>query len=351
MARGNLSIAPSSLTIAGAGSVGCYLGGCLAAAGRDVTLLGRPDLMHAIALNGLRVSDRDGRDHTLPGGRLQTTTDAATALGRASLVLVTVKSADTPAVAQLIAQHMPHGGTVVSLQNGVGNTDVIARALGSSACIVAGMVPFNIVQTRDAGDVPHLHRATSGRVHIASGTPQLARTLDVPGAAVVTHEDMSSVAWGKLVLNLNNALNALSGLPLRLELADRRWRLILAALAEEALLAMKASGIKPARIDGVDPRMLPFGLRLPNALFRVVARAMLAIDPSARSSMWDDLQRRRPTEIANLQGAVIALAAKTGTPVPVNARVRDLVRAAESSGKGAPGLAPDDVAGGLLALT
>lgn len=317
-----------------------------------MTLLGRHDLMHAIALNGLRISDRDGRDRTMPAGRILATTDPATALGRANLVLVTVKSADTPAMARLIAQHMPRGDgeTVISLQNGVGNSDAIAQALGSSARIVAGMVPFNIVQSRDTGDVPHMHRATSGRVHIAAGTPKLARLLDVAGAPVIAHPDMTAVAWGKLVLNLNNGLNALSGLPLRQELADRRWRLILAKLAEEALLAMKASGIKPARIDGVDPRTLPFGLRLPNVLFHVVARAMLAIDPSARSSMWDDLQRRRPTEIDNLQGAVIALAAKAGTPAPMNARVRDLIRAAEASGKGAPGLTPDDVAGGLVVL-
>jgi 2-dehydropantoate 2-reductase len=346
-----LSIASSSITIAGAGSVGCYIGGCLAAAGGEVVLLGRADLMHAIALNGLRISDRDGRDLTLTRGRIKTTTDPATALQRAGLVLVTVKSGDTTAMARLVRQHAPPGGTVVSLQNGVDNGATIARTLGTSARIVAGMVPFNIIQSRDPGDVPHMHRATGGRIHIAAGAPQLARTLDSPGAPVVTHGDMEALAWGKLVLNLNNALNALSGLPLKQELADRRWRLILAAQAEEALAAMRATGIKPARVDGVDPRTMPFGLRLPDLLFRLAARAMLAVDASARSSMWEDLQRRRPTEIASLQGAVIALAAKAGTPAHVNIRVRDLVRDAEQSGNGSPGLSPEEVAGPVVALT
>lgn len=346
-----MSISPSGITIAGAGSVGCYLGGCLASAGRDVTLLGRHDLMHAIAVNGLRISDRDGRDRSLPPGRVATTTDPATALAPARLILVTVKSTDTAAMARLVAQHAPAREIVVSLQNGVGNPGVLARSLGTSARIVPGMVPFNIVQTRDAGDVPHMHRASSGRIHIAAGVAHLARTLETPDARVITRRDMDRVAWGKLVLNLNNALNALSGLPLRDELSDRRWRRILAVQAEEAVGAMRAAGITPARIDGVDPRSMALALRLPDMLFRLVARATLAIDATARSSMWEDLQRRRPTEIASLQGAVIALAAKSGLPVPMTVRVHDLIRAAERGGKGSPMLSPEDVAGTVLAVS
>ena len=127
---------------------------------------------------------------------------------------------------------------------------------------------------------------------------------------------MKAVLWGKLLMNLNNALVALSGLPLASELADRRWRLILAGQIDEALRAMKASGIEPARIAGLRPALLPKVLRLPDWLFRLLARRMLAIDPEARSSMWDDLQRGRPTEIGELQGAVLGLAERTGTPAP-----------------------------------
>lgn len=351
MTREDLSITPSSITIAGAGSVGCYIGGCLALAGRDVTLLGRPDLMHAVAVNGLRITDRDGRDATVAPGRITTTTDPATALARATLVLVTVKSAATSEMAQLIARHTPAGETVVSLQNGTGNAAALQRILGTSALVVAGMVPFNILQTRDAGDVPHMHRSTSGRIHVAAGASKIVTTLDVPGAPVRVHRDMTAVAWGKLMLNLNNALNALSGLTLRQQLTDRRWRLILAALAEEALDALRATGIRPARIDRTNPRLMPLGLRLPNALFKLASVAMPAMDPQARSSMWEDLERRRPTEIAYLQGAIIDLAARAGTNAPVNKRVSDLIRAAEASGKGAPGLTPEEVAGDLVKLS
>lgn len=352
MAReGTSEITPSSITIAGAGSVGCYVGGCLALAGREVTLLGRPDLMHAIAVNGLRITDRDGRDDALSPGRITTTTDPATAFARTSLILVTVKSAATTEMANLIRRHTPSGETVVSLQNGTANSAALTAVLGTTARVVAGMVPFNVLQIRDAGDLPHMHRGTSGRIHIAAGKPNLSGILSVPGAPVTSHRDMTSVAWGKLIMNLNNALNALSGVPLQQQLDDRRWRLILAAQAEEALTALKASGMSAARIDRTNPNLMPLGLRLPNVLFKLAALSMPTIDPQARSSMWDDLQRHRPTEIDYLQGAVIELAVKAGTHARVNRRVRDLIRAAEAAGNGAPGLTPDDVAADLVKLS
>jgi 2-dehydropantoate 2-reductase len=147
-----------------------------------------------------------------------------------------------------------------------------------------------------------------------------------------------------LLFNLNNALVALSGLPLAEELADRRWRRVLADQIAEALAATKGAGIEPASVAGpLKPAWLPFALRLPDWLFRRLARRMLAIDPGARSSMWDDLERGRPSEIDDLQGAVLRLAALTGTAAPTVERVAALVREAESAGNGPPGLSPDAV--------
>src|SRR5690606_31030671 len=112
------------IVVAGAGCVGCYVGGCLALAGRGVTLLLRPALAEAIARRGLRISDLDGADRTVASAAVRLATDPEAALGQADVVLVTVKSGDTEAMARLIAEHAPSGVTVVSLQNGVGNIDV-----------------------------------------------------------------------------------------------------------------------------------------------------------------------------------------------------------------------------------
>ena len=106
---------------------------------------------------------------------------------------------------------------------------------------------------------------------------------------------------------------------------------------------LKAAGIRPARIEGVPPGAVPRILRLPNWLFRRVAERMLAIDPEARSSMWEDLERRRPTEIDYLQGAILALAAKTRVRAPLTERIVRLVKEAEAARAGSPGLTPEQV--------
>jgi 2-dehydropantoate 2-reductase len=335
----------SRIVVAGAGSIGCYLGGCLALAGREVTLLLRPTLAASIARHGLRVSDLDGADRSVSASAIRLATDAAAALAEADIVLVTVKSGDTAAMAELIAEHAPSGVTVVSLQNGVGNVDALLTRLGGMARVVPGMVPFNVVQTHAVEEVPRFHRATSGTMQIGAGVAGLRVALHAEGAAVAESGDMAGVLWGKLLLNLNNALNALAGIPLTAELADKRWRRLLARQIDEGLAVLKAAGIRPAPIEGVPPGAVPRILRLPDWLFRRVARRMLAIDPEARSSMWEDLERRRPTEIDHLQGAILALAAKTRVRVPLTERIVRLVKAAEAARAGSPSLTPERIGG------
>lgn len=342
-----VEIPHSRIVVAGAGSIGCYIGGCLALARRDVTLLLRPALAEIIAGQGLRISDLEGMNRVVAPAAIKLATDPAAAFAQADIILVTVKSGATQAMARLIAEHASSGVTVVSLQNGIGNVDLLLARLGAIGRIVAGMVPFNVVQSHATGEPARFHRATSGSIVIGAGVPGLRAALNVQGAAVAEHADMAGVLWGKLMLNLNNALNALSGEPLATQLANRRWRLILARQITEALGVLQAAGVKPARIEGVSPGMVPRILRLPNWLFRRVARRMLAIDPEARSSMWEDLQRRRPTEIDYLQGAVLGLADKHRIPVPVTQGIVRLVRQAEAAKTGSPGLGADAVEGAI----
>ncbi|GAC1411095.1 MAG: hypothetical protein NVSMB6_12090 [Burkholderiaceae bacterium] len=72
---------------------------------------------------------------------------------------------------------------------------------------------------------------------------------------------------------------------------------------------------------------------MPDALFQRLAASMLKIDPEARSSMWDDLEARRRTEVDYLNGAIVALAASIGETAPRNERTVALVRAAEEGAR------------------
>lgn len=331
------------ITIAGAGSIGCHAGGCLALAGRRVSLLARPRIADAIDAKGLAVADLAGAERRLAIGAVLATADPVSALAEAGLVLVTVKSGDTAAVAELVARHAPADATVVSLQNGTGNVQTLQRIVPSMQRVVAGMVPFNVVQGETADGVPSFRRATSGTVLVESGVPGLVETLDVDGFPAAASDDMPAVLWGKLLLNLNNALNALSGLPLAEQLSDRNWRLLLAAQMEEALAAMRAVNIRPAKIGALRPPLLPRVLRLPDFMFRLLARRMLSVDPRARSSTWEDLSRGRRTEIDAFQGEIVRLAEKAKTAAPVSRRVLEHIRQAEAAGAGSPRLSPSDL--------
>jgi 2-dehydropantoate 2-reductase len=336
----------SRIVIAGAGSIGCYVGGGLAAIGRNVTLLLRAPLAEAISRHGLHISDLDGSDTTIPAASLKLTADAKEALSAAQVVLVTVKCRNTRQLAELIAQYAPADAVVLSMQNGVNNAAILREALGPRR-VVAGMVPFNVVQTRKDGEAPRFHRASSGTIQIGRGVEGLRDLLDVPGVAVAEHADIDALLWSKLLVNLNNALNALSDLPLTKELGDRRWRLLLRQQMREAFAVLRASGIYPKRIEGVHPRLIAFVLRLRDPVFGLVARRMLAFDPSARSSMWEDLEARRPTEIDYIQGEIVRLADRHGLPAPLNRRIMDCIKAAEAAAKGSPRLTPAAIKAGL----
>ncbi len=326
-----------SICIAGAGSIGCYVGGILRAGGRTVSLLARSRTIDDIRASGLTVTSFNGIDHRLSAGEM-TLSDDPSILADADIVLVTVKSDDTQAMADLIARHAQPHVTVVSLQNGVGNVPVLQSRLPGRE-VLAGMVPFNVIALGRGC----FHRATSGDILIDKDTNDIAGQISVPDLPIRTAGNMIGVQWGKLLLNLNNALNALSGLPLRDQLAQREWRALFADEMREALAAMKAEGFAPVASTPLPASWTPCILKLPDFAFRAVAAPMVKIDPKARSSMWEDLERGRRTEIDHLQGLIVALADKHGLRAPLSAATVALIRKAEVAGKGSPRLVPGDI--------
>jgi 2-dehydropantoate 2-reductase len=330
-------IANRAVGIAGAGSIGCFVGGVLSAAGRRVALLARPRVIEEINRNGLKVTSFEGLDRTLATNQLALSDDASI-FSDAGIILVTVKSTDTAGIAGLIARHAPPDAVIVSLQNGVGNVAVLRERLGGRR-VLAGMVPFNVMALGQG----RFHRATSGDIVIEQDEAATAGQFSVPDLKVRASDNIIGVQWGKLLVNLNNALNALSGLPLRQQLAQRQWRMLFADQIAEGLAAMKTEGIKPVSPTPVPLAVTPHLLRLPDFAFQLLLGSAMKIDAEARSSMWEDLQRGRRTEIDYLQGVIVQIAQRHGLNVPLTRRIVALIKRAEAEGKGSPGLSPEQI--------
>jgi 2-dehydropantoate 2-reductase len=330
-------VADSTIGVAGAGSIGCFVGGMCAAAGRKVALLARPRVIQEIEANGLRLTSFEGFEQTIAADRLTLSEDPKI-FNDVGVVLVTVKSADTVEIADIIAQHAPPDAVIVSLQNGVGNVAVL-RARLPGRIVLAGMVPFNVVAPGEG----RFHRATSGDIVIEQDEARTADRLSVPGLAMRASDNIDGVQWGKLLVNLNNALNALAGVPLRQQLAQRAWRRLFADQMAEGLTAIRAEGIKPVSPTPIPSSWTPALLRLPDAIFEAVLGRAMKIDPQARSSMSEDLQRRRRTEVDYLQGVIVEIAERRGLQAPLSRRIVQLVKSAEAAGQGCPGLTPEQV--------
>ena len=291
--------------------------------------VGRERFSKAIASGGLGVADHRGADIWLEPASVDYRTDPG-AVSEAALVLVTVKAGDTADTGRLLANHIRPGTIVVSFQNGIGNEEVLSAALPGRT-VLAGMVRFNVVQLPG----PIFKQATQGALDVEENAA-LAPFLPAFGQAglpLTQHSNFRPVQWGKLLLNLNNAVSGLSGLTLREELSQRAYRQCLAMAQREALVAMKAAGIRPARLTALPPALVPWLLNLPDWLFLRLAGSVLEVDPAARSSMIDALDAGRRTDVDWLNGEVVRLAERNGLPAPVNRRLVELVHEAEGGAR------------------
>ena len=330
-------IGDRTIGVAGAGSIGCFVGGMCAAAGRKVALLARPRVIQEIEQNGLRLTSFEGFEQTVASTRLILSEDP-TLFSDVGVVLVTVKSADTADIADIIAQHVPPDAVIVSLQNGVGNVAVL-RARLPGRRVLAGMVPFNVVALGEG----RFHRATSGDIVIEQDEARTADGLSVAGLTMRASDNIDGVQWGKLLVNLNNALNALAGVPLRQQLAQRAWRRLFADQMTEGLAAIRAAGIRPVSPTPIPSNWTPALLRLPDPIFEALLGRTMKIDPQARSSMAEDLQRGRRTEVDYLQGVIVEIADRHALQAPLSRRIVQLIKSAEAAGRGSPGLTPEQI--------
>jgi 2-dehydropantoate 2-reductase len=323
----------------GAGAIGCYLGGLLADRGYAVTLVGRARVCAEVSASGLVLTNMEERTRRISPQRLSVATDSE-ALVDADLVLVATKSAQTQQAGEQLRAVLRPEAIVISTQNGMRNTELLRTALPAHS-VLAAIVGFNV---RSLGE-GRFRQATTGPLVFESSesevVAQIARVLEDCGLQVEQRSNIRELQWAKLVMNLNNAISALSGAPTLQLLFNSRYRMVLRAVMDEALSVLRTANVRPGKLGAVPVSMFPFLLGLPTLLLRLLLSVQLKADPDARSSMWEDLTRGRITEVDELNGIIVELATAHGRDAPLNRRIVDVVHEVEARRAGSPTWSPD----------
>jgi 2-dehydropantoate 2-reductase len=293
--------ARAKVLIVGTGALATFFAARLSAAGADITLLGSwPEGLAALRAVGARLADDGG---TFP---VRVAENAAACRG-ARTALVLVKAWQTERAALQLSDCLEEDGLALTLQNGIGNREILIRFLG------AKRVALGVTTLGAALLEPGLVRPAGDGVISLEKCPRL-RPLEalfrLAGFSVETVEDATSLVWGKLVINA--AINPLTAL-LRLTngelLANPAAHDLMKQLARETAAVAQALGIA-----------LPFAD--PVVAVEDVARRTAG----NRSSMLQDVLRHAPTEIDAINGKIARLGEQVGMPTPVNRTVFLLIK-------------------------
>jgi 2-dehydropantoate 2-reductase len=333
---------PLRIVVIGPGAVGSFLGGTLAAAGHDVTLLGRrppgagdatpggPGVpAHGPATGNVSLEAPAG-SRTV---RIQRAHDPAS-VPPPDLVIPAVKAFDLDA-ALATAARWP-GVTVLTVQNGVGAEDA-ALAIRDGAILAGSLTtavelrPGGVRRLRTGGLGLAVVRGEAGALTLAR---RLAASWTVAGLRARVYDDWAAMKWSKLVANLvGNATSALLDMDPAEIYADPRTFTVERRQLLEAVAVMRAMHLRPVSLPGAHVLLLLRGIGLPEALARpVVARAIGGARGGKSPSLRLHLRGggTGPSEVRWLNGAVAATGARLDLRVPVNSTLAALVEAASA---------------------
>jgi len=300
------------IAIAGAGAIGCHYGGMLRASGFDVVFLARGAHLEALRQAGLRHTSLEW-ERCL---ELMVSDNPAIAES-CDVVLFTCKTTGLVAMCRQLAGHVAEGALLATLQNGVEAPDIVAAHFPGHE-IIAGSA-FIGARIEAPGHVVH---AAAGHLRLgiwredggdaAARLEELVALFCQAGVDARTVKDVRQLLWNKMIWNCGfNAITALT----------RRYARDIAGEAETAGMALAAmrETAAVARALGVN-------------LLADAAERQLEITKSVgqvKTSMWQDIEQARPTEIEAMNGYVASAAERLGLEAPVNRMLAILVRALE----------------------
>lgn len=300
------------ITVLGAGSMGSLFGGYLSAS-NDVCLLDVwKEHMDAVNRSGLKI--RKGEDTLLfyPKGFTR-----AEDIGVSDLVIVFVKSTQTAAAVAANRALFGPDTLVVSLQNGLGNEEGLLTCLAPHNIIMgttqmtAGTIGPGFVRN-NGGLKTYVGPLTDN----AQGAERIAAAFREAGfdTGVCTAEGVQRMIWDKLLVNASgNPLNALLQAPNTIFQTNQNARAILESVARENVRVANACG---------------FNFSADTLLARL--DALFSSAPDHKSSMMQDREHKRRTEIDMINGAIVRRARSLGLEAPNNEMIVNLIHVMEA---------------------
>ena len=312
------------IAVLGAGAMGSMLGAYLQLGGADVTLLvRRKELAEKMANPGIVMRSYTGAD----GEKSETdpipmkAACSCEGLEKQDAVLIMVKGCDTKSALEGAASIIGEDTKIITLQNGIGNTDIIAESVNKDN-IYYGCVNMSAIMSAPAvldtglfGDVNVVFGSVTKGEEQKKFGDELASIFNASGIKAAYTEDIDTEVWYKLLVNI--AVNAGCGI-VRLRGGeagnDQDFTLLAVDMLKEAIAVGASCGVN-----------LDFNYFMTHIL--PVARKTSGLHyPSMAQDM---LMKKAPTEIEFINGAVERLGKKAGVPTPVNTTISRLVRTIE----------------------
>ncbi len=301
------------IAIIGAGAMGSLFGARLASLAEVWLVDAWAEHIEAIRRDGLRLINLDGSIWQVS---VKATTDPAAVDDPVDLAIIFVKSYQTAQAAAWAAPMLGADGLALTMQNGLGNLEVMAEVLGAERCVQGvtshGATLLGPGQVRHAGAAA-TYLAT--RPSIDARVRRIAELFTRAGFETHLSDNLDSLLWGKLVINVG--INALTAI----------LRVRNGVLAEVA----PARALMDAAVDEAVAVAQALGVTLPYADARARTREVALATAANRSSMLADVLRGFPTEIGVINGAIVREGARLGIPTPVNQTLVWLVQALEAT--------------------
>ena len=301
------------IAIVGAGAMGSLYGARLTQAGEEVWLVDTwQEHIAAIKEEGLTVTSANGVE-TVP---VKATMDPGE-IGPVDLVMIFVKSHATHDAALTTAVLQGPDTLVMTLQNGLGNAEQIAAVVGAERVLVGTTAmgatlegPGRVID--NGKGVTHIGNFAAS---VTKKLYEIAAVFSRSGLYTVVDANVESLRWSRLTVNAGlNALSAVTGLT--------NGQLAAYLETQELMNRAVAEAEAVARAHGAS---------LPHANMQAQVLANAQATKDNKSSMLQDVLKKRPTEIDAINGAIVREGTALGVATPVNEVLTLLVKARERS--------------------